>query len=89
MGMTFEQFCYKILDGLFNPECSEQSTGYMELKIMIRDGIEPASKEECERWETSPTKEELLSPPHRKYLRFLHPKVRPLVREHWDKIKKL
>jgi hypothetical protein len=38
------------------------------------------------RWEKHPTLEELLSPPHPKYLRFLHHNSRPYIVEHWDGI---
>ena len=56
-------------------------------KRMVIENITPASIKEIERWENNPTKEELFSKPHIKYLRFLHPVLRPFIIENWDKIK--
>ena len=89
MKMTFNNFCEKYLDRMYTPGLpdEQQSTGYLQLKKMIKEGITPASFEEIERWENNPTKEELFSEPHIKYLRFLHPVLRPFIIENWDKIK--
>jgi hypothetical protein len=67
----------------------EQGTGYRKLREMVINQIEPASVEEMKRWETNPTKEELLSVPDIKYMRFLHPNIRPYIVENWDFIKTL
>jgi len=87
----FDAFCEEYLDGLY---CSklpidEQCTGYYKLKEMVLLGIEPATKEEYMRWKNNPTREELFSPPHIKYLTFLHELTRDPVREYWKYIKKL
>lgn len=88
---TFNDFCIKYLDRIYTPKLSdeEQSTGYLQLKKMIKEGITPASKEEINRWENTPTVEELTSAPDIKYLRFLHPLTRAYVIEYWDTIKML
>jgi hypothetical protein len=88
---TFDRFCNEICDGLYDPKfpLESQSSGYRELVKMIRDGIGPASLEEMRRWEETPTPEELLSSPHRKYMRFLHPKLRTYVVENWESIIKI
>ena len=90
-NMTFNDFCVDILDGMYTPELDydSQSTGYKQLRKMVVENITPASKDEVKRWETSPTAEELFGTPNIKYLRFLHPLVRPLVIEHWEVIKNL
>jgi hypothetical protein len=41
------------------------------------------------RWKNNPTREELFSPPHIKYLTFLHELTRDPVRKYWKYIKKL
>lgn len=88
---TFNTFCHVICDRMYEPKLPEraQSTGYINLKKMVVEKIQPASLEEMERWETNPTIDELLSPPDIKYLRFLHPNLRRFVVENWDKIKDL
>lgn len=88
-NLTFNEFCYKCCDRLYEPELPEfsQGTGYTQLKRMVIENITPASIKEIERWENNPTKEELFSEPHIKYLRFLHPVLRPFIIENWDKIK--
>lgn len=89
--ITFNQFCYEYLDMLFEPQLSEdeQCTGYKQLKKMILENIEPASLEEIKRWEETPTQEEMFSEPNIKYLRFLHPNLRPLIIKNWNEIKQL
>lgn len=89
--LTFNDFCYKILDRMYEPRLSyeQQCTGYKLLRKMVEENITPATKEEYKRWRTNPTIEELLSTPDIKYLTFLHELVRPIIIEHWDKIKKL
>ena len=53
-----------------------------------RDGnITPTSLDEIKRWETNPTSEKLWSVPHIKYMRFLHPILRPIIIENWELIK--
>jgi hypothetical protein len=86
--ITFEDFCHQACDGLYDPKfpLESQCTGYKELIKMITEFVEPASLEEMTRWEKHPTLEELLSPPHPKYLRFLHHNSRPYIVEHWDGI---
>jgi len=88
---TFNNFCEKILDRMYEPRLpyESQSTGYKQLRKMVEENITPASLADIERWEKSPTTEELFVPPDIKYLRFLHPKVRPFVVQNWDKIKNL
>jgi hypothetical protein len=76
--MTFEKFC----EALDIKDCS----GYHELKNMLINNIRPATLAEIERWETKPTIKELMSIPETKYLRFLHPNIRPVIIEHWDTI---
>jgi hypothetical protein len=66
-----------------------QCTGYKLLRKMVIEKITPATKEECDRWKTNPTIEELFSETDLKYLTFLHEKVRPLIREQWNNIKEL
>lgn len=89
--LTFNEFCYKNCDGLYEPRLSEdkQCTGYSQLKKMVVGEIIPASLKEIERWENNPTMSELLSPPDIKYLRFLHPLLRNFIIENWKNIRKL
>jgi hypothetical protein len=89
--MSFNDFCYKILDGMYEPRLpyENQCTGYKLLRKMVMDDITPATKEEYDRWKNNPTMEELLSTPDLKYLTFLHELTRPIIREHWNKIKQL
>lgn len=89
--LTFNKFCFEDCDGLYDPFFSqnEQCTGYKNLRLMVEHDITPASLEEIERWEKNPNGYELLSEPHLKYLRFLHPNLRPFIIENWNKIKKL
>lgn len=89
--LTFNDFCYKIMDGMYEPRLpmESQCTGYRLLREMVINNITPATKEEFNRWKTNPTKEELFSEPDLKYLTFLHELARPIVREHWDKIKEM
>lgn len=91
MKMTFNSFCEKYLDRMYTPGLpdDQQSTGYLQLKKMVKEGITPATLEEIERWENNPTEKELFSQPDIKYLRFLHPIVREYVIAHWKNIKEL
>lgn len=88
---TFNEFCDKYLDGLYDPKFSyeKQSTGYKKLLEMVRYNIKPASLDEIKRWETQPTIKELTSTPDIKYLRFLHVLLREYVINHWNIIKTL
>lgn len=88
---TFKDFCHTCCDGMYEPRLPEESqcTGYKQLKKMIAENIEPASLKEIERWETHPTIDEMISVPNIKYLRFLHPLLRPYVIEKWDEIKEM
>lgn len=74
---------------MYNPKLLDESQciGYIQLKKMIVNNITPVSLEEINRWETNPTNEELSSVPDIKYLRFLHPNLRPFIIENWDEIK--
>ena len=89
--LTFNEFCHKYLDGMYEPKLPQeaQCTGYIQLKRMVVEQIEPASIEEIDRWETSPTPDELFLKPDIKYLRFLHPLLRPYIIENWELIKTL
>lgn len=89
--LTFNIFCEKHLDRLYDSRFSDeqQCSGYINLKKMVVEQINPASLEEVERWENNPTQEELFTIPDIKYLRFLHPLLRPIIIENWDNIKKL
>lgn len=89
LNLTFNDFCYRILDRLYEPKLpyNSQCTGYKLLRKMVLEDITPATKEEYERWKNNPTKEELWSKPNLKYLTFLHEITRPFIREYWDKIK--
>jgi len=88
---TFNEFCYHVYDGLYNPAMGYeyQCTGYKELRRMVEQGIEPASMEEIVRWENSTGNEEIILVPDVKYLRFLHPLLRLFIVENWDYIKNL
>lgn len=89
--ITFNQFCIDFCDRLYEPKLPQesQSTGYLQLKKMVIENTTPASLEEINRWETNPSNEELLSTPDIKYLRFLHPLLRPLICNNWEYIKNL
>ena len=89
--LTFNEFCYKYCDGMYESRLPQdaQCTGYIDLKRMVVKNIKPASLEEIERWETTPTSEELFTTPDIKYLRFLHPLLRPYIIENWETIKTL
>ena len=56
---------------------------------MVVEQIKPASLAEINRWENNPTIKELFSVPNIKYLRFLHPLLRPYVIKNWEIIKNL
>lgn len=88
---TFNEFCIECCDRLYQPmlPLSSQSTGYLQLRKMVVENIKPASLGEIKRWETTPTNEELCSIPDIKYLRFLHPLLRPYIINNWDTIKTL
>lgn len=87
--LTFNEFCCKCCDGLYEQRLPEkdQCTGYIKLKKMVTEQIEPASLDEVSRWEDNPTTEELFSEPDIKYLRFLHPLLRPFIIRNWQIIK--
>jgi hypothetical protein len=76
---------------MYEPRLPEeaQCTGYIQLKKLVIEQIEPASLEEINRWENTPTAVELSSEPNIKYLRFLHPLLRPYVIKNWQTIKLL
>lgn len=88
---TFNEFCQIECDGLYDSRFPDvkQCTGYLQLKKMVQEGITPASLEEMERWEKAPEVDEIISEPDIKYLRFLHPLLRPYIVQHWDIIKTL
>lgn len=90
-NLTFNEFCNQYCDGLYDPrfEDIDQCSGYLYLKKILIDNITPASLEEVKRWETEPTQEELYGVPDLKYLRFLHPILRPVIIDNWDFIKNL
>lgn len=90
-NISFNNFCFKYCDGLYDPKVSElmQCTGYLKLKEMVVRGISPASLEEIKRWENNPTPYELLQVPDIKYLRFLHPNLRHYIINNWDVIKNM
>lgn len=89
--LTFDEFCEKNCDKMYEPRLSQdkQCTGYLKLKEMVLNNIEPASLEEMKRWEQNPTFDELISTPDIKYLRFLHVNLRPFIIENWNYIKTL
>jgi hypothetical protein len=89
--LTFKEFCHKCCDGLYEPRLPEdaQCTGYKELKKMVVEKITPASLDEIKRWETIPTSKELFTTPDIKYLRFLHPVLRPYIIDNWEEIRKM
>lgn len=91
MNLKLSEFCEKHMDGLYDSKISEenQSSGYKLLKEMVESNIEPVSTREIDRWEKSPTLQELFSPPDIKYMRFLHPILRLYVLNNWDMIKSL
>ena len=88
-NMTFNDFAVKYCDRLYTPEFKyeEQCTGYKQLRKMIREQINPATKEECEIWQND--KEQMWTVPDIKYMRFLHPNLRDFVQENWETIKDL
>lgn len=90
-NLTFEQFCSKYCDKMFEPRLSynEQCTGYKLLRTMVLGDITPATLEETNRYRNNPTFEELISPPPIKYMFFLHENLRPYIRESWNYIKTL
>ena len=90
-NITFNQFCEQKCDGLYDSNFpdNEQCNGYIKLKKMINDNIDPVSIEEIKRWETNPTQEEMNSIPDVKYLQFLHPVLRPYIIDLWLTIKNL
>ena len=89
--LTFNEFCIKCCDGMYDPRLPQESqgTGYIQLRKMVIEQIEPASLEEIHRWENNPTTEELFAKSDIKYLRFLHPLLRPYIIKNWDIIKTL
>ena len=89
--LTLNEFCCKCCDGMYEPRLPQeaQGAGYIQLKKMVIEQIEPASLDEINRWENTPTDEELFSKPNIKYLRFLHTLLRPYIIENWQTIKTL
>lgn len=89
--LSFNDFTIKYCDRLFTPDVpyEMQCNGYKKLRNMVENQITPATKEESLRWENEPTQEELMSIPHDKYLRFLHPNLREFIQENWIIIKDL
>lgn len=79
----FERFCSKYLDGLYDSRFpyDSQASGYQLLRAMVIFDITPATEDECIEWE------ENMGPLDLKYLRFLHVKLRPFIREHWHRIR--
>ncbi len=88
---SLEEFCHTYCDHMYTPNLplENQCTGYIELRNMVLNNINPASLEEINKFERYPNIQELLSKPDTKYLRFLHPILRPFIIEHWDIIKTL
>lgn len=80
----FERFCEIHLDGLYDSRFpyDSQASGYKLLREMVILDITPASDEECEEW-----RKDIFASPNLKYLEFLHPKIRPLIRKHWHRIR--
>ena len=91
MNITFNEYCVKFLDRMYTPELpdEQQSTGYLQLKKMIKEKITPASLEEIKNWENNPNIQELIVTPDIKYMRFLHPVLREYVIKNWKTIKQL
>lgn len=89
--MNLRQFANKNLDGLYDPKFPEESqgSGWKQLKRMVENQIKPASLTEILRWENYPTKEELLSVAHDKYMRSIHILLRNPIRKYWDVISKM
>lgn len=89
--LTFDIFCYSFCDKLYNPKLHDtaQCTGYHQLKKMVLENISPATLEEMKEFEEKPTFEQMYSAPDIKYLRFLHPNLRPYIVNNWETIKKL
>lgn len=91
MNITFNEYCVKFLDRMYTPELpdEQQSTGYLQLKKMIKEKITPASLGEIKNWENNPNVQELIVTPNIKYMRFLHPILREYVIKNWKTIKQL
>ena len=91
MNITFNEYCVKFLDRMYTPELpdEQQSTGYLQLKKMIKEKITPASLEEIKKWENNPNVQELIVTPDIKYMRFLHPILREYIIKNWKTIKQL
>ena len=89
--LTFNEFCAEYLDRMYEPRLlqEQQSTGYLQLRKMVVENVTPASLSEMVRWENNPTDDELFSIPDIKYLRFLHPLLRPIIVENWSRIKRM
>lgn len=83
--LNFKEFCIKC--GLRNPNINVQCTAYYDLKYMLEHNIKPVTKEEFKRWENNPTEYERINIPNKKYLIFLHPNLRDLFIDNWDKLK--
>lgn len=86
-NITFNEFCHKICDRLYEPKLpkDKQCTGYYQLLKMVDEDIKPASIKEIKDWENDSSK--IYETPDIKYLRFLHPLLRPFVIENWNQIR--
>ena len=73
--MTFNDFCYNQLDGLYNPRFNyeDQCSGYKMLSQMLLDDITPATIDEMEDFENITTIGMEYHKQYVKCLRFLHP----------------
>ena len=89
--LGFRNFCHIRCDGIYNPGIPEenQSDAYHKLKHMLINNIRPATMVEIKRWENDPTEQEMTTTPNIKYLRFIHPNLRPFISDNWDYIRKL
>lgn len=81
--MTFNQFCFIHLDGLYDPrfDYEDQCNGYKMLRQMILDDITPAAIEGVDgiKYENQ----------YIKGLKFLHPVLRPHIIKYWEPIKEM
>lgn len=84
----FNYCCNAIQRDFYNPvlPLTKQSEGYRQLLTMAINEDRPATPEENTLWENSISLAIILYPAKNKYLQFLHPLLRPYIRENWDKI---
>ena len=89
--MTFNDFCYNQLDGLYNPRFNyeDQCSGYKMFRQMLLDDITPATKDEMEDFENNVSIGMEYHKQYVKCLGFLHPVLRPFIVDNWDNIKLL